>query len=110
MYIRWQGCLQSEGLSHGDNQYFHPVPEGPLDSTPARWFLRSEQQVLCRISPDRVLFTIRVVFAAVCDLPSFPKAAQDLALTLERMDGGEIEHFGGVAKHRRFTDYVLSLI
>ena len=99
-----------------DNWFFHESsaywsePDVALLSQPiSTWVIRSEQQVVYRPTPRYVLFTIRVVFAAMADLYRYPQTVAPLLHALGAMDTTEIEHFGGVDKHRLITEHVSGL-
>lgn len=91
---------------HGDAQLFHDVSEGALDLPVEQWFVRCERQSLCRISERYLLFTIDVICEPLADIESFVDAQTDLVTALATMDADEINHFGGLEKHRRLADYV----
>ena len=65
---------------------------------------------LLRLDERFVLFVIGVVFAPVRGLREYPEAAAQLSDALSAMDGDEISHFGGVAKHALLSDYVASVL
>ena len=93
---------------HDEGSYF---PKGPatFDVAASNWVIRSEQQVLYRPSESHLLLTIRVLFAQLKDAGLHPHALPGLRASLELMDEDEINHFGGVAKHRRLVEYVRQL-
>lgn len=90
---------------------FRPPPDVDLLALDCNdWVIRSEQQVLYRPDSRYLVFTIRVLFAALGDLHLYPEAGQDMLETLERLDTLEIAHAGGVEKHQRLHEYVRAVV
>lgn len=101
-----QPFARSNWFLHADDQLFHDREEGALALPPARWIVRSEEQTLCRLSSNYLLFTIRIVTEPLAHIAGFTSAQTDLLQSLDNMDADEIEHLGGVEKHRRLAEYV----
>ena len=97
---------RSNWFLHGDADLFHDVAEGLLSLPVEQWVVRCERQSLCRISARYVLFTIDVICEPLADIEGFADAQADLAGALAVMDADEINHFGGLEKHRLLADYV----
>ncbi len=104
-----QPFARSNWFLHGDNTLFHDNTEETLITPVADWFVRCEQQTLCRLSGQYLLFTIRIICEPLRHIENFPQAQADLLKSLAGLDEDEIEHFGGLAKWRKLTDYVESL-
>jgi hypothetical protein len=104
-----QPFARSNWFLHNDNTLFHDNNQETLVKPVADWFVRSEQQTLCRLSGQYLLFTIRIVCEPLRHIEYFPQAQGDLLKSLAGLDEDEIEHFGGLAKWRKLTDYVESL-
>lgn len=103
-----QPFARSNWFLHGDDELFHTAAEAGLDTPPPQWIVRSERQTLCKLSARYVLFTIEIICEPLVHIGSFPRACADLRRALQRMDAGEVEHFGGVEKQRSLTEYVAS--
>ena len=101
-----QPFARSNWFLHGDASLYHAGEEGRLTSPVDCWFVRSERQTLCRLSETYLLFTIRIICEPLCHIAGYPSAQADLMRSLDNMDVQEIEHFGGVEKHRRLAEYV----
>ncbi len=101
-----QPFARSNWFLHGDAALYHAEEEGRLTSPAECWIVRSERQTLCRLSAKYLLFTIRIICEPLRHIAGFPQAGADLARSLDNMDADEIEHFGGVEKHRRLAEYV----
>lgn len=104
-----QPFARSNWFLHGDNTLFHDNTEETLVTPVSSWFVRSEQQTLCRLSERYLLFTIRIICAPLQHIQYYPRAQGDLLKSLAGLDEDEIVHFGGLAKWRQLTDYVDSL-
>jgi len=95
-------------LIHGDTKRFHLVEEGLLFDDPAKWFIRSEKETLCRFHEDYSLFTINVMFQPLSLIHNYPEKKQNLISSINTFDEEEINYFGGEEKVRLLQKYLLS--
>ena len=95
-------------LIHGDTERFHLVEEDSLLDDPAKWFIRSEKETLCRFHEDYSLFTINVMFQPLSLIHSYPGQKQNLITSINTFDAEEIDYFGGDEKVRLLQKYLLS--
>jgi hypothetical protein len=95
-------------LIHGDTKRFHLVEEGSLFDDPAKWFIRSEKETLCRFHEDYSLFTINVMFQPLSLIHNYPEKKRNLISSINTFDEEEINYFGGEEKVRLLQKYLLS--
>ena len=93
-----QGFGRRNWFLHADAELFHPFEEG--DDMPAvqDWVMRSEFQIMYRLSPRYLLFSIRIVVEPLADIAVYPAARTTLQKALQTMSPAELEHFGGEEK------------
>jgi len=105
-----QPFTRANWFVHADDTLFHPSPEGPINTEPQRWFVRSERQTVCRLDDRYVLFGIEVVCEPLRHIADFPMAREGLQRALLAIPPGRgLEYFGGADKVRRLSHYLGSL-
>jgi hypothetical protein len=104
-----QPFARANWFLHDDANLYHATSEGVTDQPVEDWVVRVERQSLCKLSTRYLLFTIDVACEPLMDLVGFATARADLATSLARLDADEINHFGGVEKHRQLQEYVAAL-
>ena len=95
-------------LIHGDTKRFHLSEENSLSDDPAKWFIRSEKETLCRFHEDYSLFTINVMFQPLFLIHDYPEQKQNLILSINTFDNKEIDYFGGDKKVNLLLKYLSS--
>ncbi|MDA7802316.1 DUF3445 domain-containing protein [Gammaproteobacteria bacterium] len=95
-------------LIHGDTNRFHLKDEKGLQPNPRKWFIRSEKETLCRFHDEYSLFTINVIFQPLHLIFNYPEMKNNLLKSIERLDGHEVEYFGGQKKIEILLNYLVS--
>jgi len=95
---------------HADHSYFGVKHQDIPSKVDCHWYIRSEQQLLVKVSERYLVFFIRVVFQPLLKLGRHPVARGQLIKALQHMDADEIRYFGGATKHQSLINYLTTIV